>query len=190
MKPKARSRKSTKLSPAAQKARKSEKESTDVTKTITSLIQRSRAALEEGEIETAHQLAYRANLLLPKNSTHVQPIELLGELNIELEKFDDACECFMEAIKRRENVASESFEVGEEAKFLWLGQLSNGETSQKWYLRGIDVLQGILTRTADNELQTKIKIQEQLCSGYCSVTELYLTDLWYTHCILLSSFLV
>ena len=54
MKPKARSRKSTKLSPAAQKARKSEKESTDVTKTITSLIQRSRAALEEGEIETAH----------------------------------------------------------------------------------------------------------------------------------------
>ena len=176
MKPKARSKKSTKLSPAAQKARKSEKESTDTSKPITSLIQRSRAALDEGEVETAHRLASRANLLTPKDSINTQAIELLGELNIELEKFEDARECFLEAIKRRESVGSENFEFGEEGKFLWMGQFSSEEESQKWYLRGIQVLQGILERTTDDEQRTKTR--EKLCTSYCSVTELFLTDLW------------
>lgn len=179
MKPKARSKKSTKLPPAAQKARKSEKESTDTSKSITSLIQRSRAALEEGEIETAHGFASRANFLIPKDSINTQAIELLGELNIELEKFEDACECFLEAIRRRENVAPEDFELGEEGKFLWMGQLSSEEDSQKWYLKGVEVLQGILERTMDDEQRTTIR--EKLCTSYCSVTELFLTDLWYDH---------
>jgi tetratricopeptide (TPR) repeat protein len=177
MKPKARSKKSTKLSPAAQKARKAENKSTDVTKTITSLLQRSRAALEDGEVESAHAIASRACLLLPKDSTDVQAIELLGELDIELEKFEEATECFMEAIKRRGKVDPETFELGEEAKFLWMGQLSTGEESQEWYLRGIEVLQRILEGTTDDEQRKKIK--EKLSTGYCSVTELFLTDLWY-----------
>ena len=176
MKPKARSKKSTKLSPAAQKARKSEKGSTDTSKTITSLIQRSRAALEEGEVETAHGLASRANLLIPKDSINTQALELLGELSIELEKFEDASECFLEAIRRRKNVAPEDFELGEEGKYLWMGQLSSEEESEKWYMRGIEVLQGILERTTNDEQRTKIR--EKLCTSYCSVTELFLTDLW------------
>src|SRR5271169_2269512 len=130
MKPKARSKKSTKLSPAAQKARKAENKSTDTIKTITSLLQRSRAALEDGEVESSHSIASRACLLLPKDSTDVQAIELLGELNIELERFEEAMECFMEAIKRRGKVGPETFELGEEAKFLWTGQLNTGEESQ------------------------------------------------------------
>src|ERR1700694_3691928 len=101
MKPKALS-KSTKLSPAAQKAHKAEK---DTAKTIQSLCLRSRTALEEGELQTAHELASRACGILPKDSPNVHPIELLGEINIEIGEPEQARECFLEAVRRREGVA-------------------------------------------------------------------------------------
>src|ERR1700736_135336 len=118
MKPKALS-KSTKLSPAAQKAQKSQKKTA---KAIASLCSRSRTALEEGELSTAHDFASRACGILPKDSHNVHPIELLGEVNIELGEIEQARECFLEAVRRREGIASENIEAGEEGKFLWLGQ--------------------------------------------------------------------
>jgi tetratricopeptide (TPR) repeat protein len=171
MKPK--SKKSTKLSPAAQKAKKTEKGTTDITKTISSLIARSRAALDDGDLDGAHSLANRACQLLPPDSKNVQCIELLGELNIEAERFGEARECFMEAVRRREGV---EFEVGEEGKFMWLGQLSEGEEARGWYLRGIEVLKQIREDTNDEGVQKKVG--EKLSESYCSVVELYLTDLW------------
>jgi len=177
MKPK--SKKSTKLSPAAQKAKKADKSSSDTAKTIGSLITRSRAALEDGDLEGAHSLATRACQLLPAESTNVQCIELLGELDIELERFDDARQCFLEAVKRRQNVAPEP---GEEGKFLWLGQLSEGEESQGWYLKGIEMLRQILESTGDENIQGRAR--DKLSQSYCSVVELYLTDLWYVRQVL------
>jgi tetratricopeptide (TPR) repeat protein len=171
MKPK--SKKSTKLSPTAQKAKKAEKGTADTTKTIASLIARSRAALEDGDLDGAHTLANRACQLLPPDSKNVQCIELLGELDIEAERFEEARECFLEAVRRREGV---EFEVGEEGKFLWLGQLNEGEEAQGWYLKGIEVLKRILEGTEGEGVRAKAG--EKLSESYCSVVELYLTDLW------------
>ena len=169
MKPK----KSTKLSPAAQKAKRAEKGSSDTAKTIASLITRSRAALEDGDLEGAHSLVTRACQLLSAESTNVQCIELLGELDIELEKFEEARECFLDAVRRRQNVVPEP---GEEGKFLWLGQLSEGKESEGWYLKGIAILQRILESTEDENIRARAR--DKLCESYCSVVELYLTDLW------------
>jgi hypothetical protein len=176
MKPKAKS-KSTKLSPKAQKARKAEKESSNSSKSITSLVQRSRQALEEGDLDLAHNLAYRACQILPKDSSSVNPIELLAEINVELGKFEEAWDCFLEAVNRRDNVAPETLELGEEGKFFWLGQMSSEEDSERWFLQGIEVLQEILGRTADGTVQRLI--HEKLSDGYCSLIELFLTDLWF-----------
>ena len=176
MKPKART-KSTKLSPAAQKARKVEKKSADSDKTIISICQRSRAALTEGDLQLAHDLAFRACEILPKDSTNVDPIELFGEINIELGELGAAFECFSEAVRRRENVSPGSYELGEEGKFLWLGQMSSGDDSERWFLRGIGTLENILGKTTD-ETQRK-HVSERLCNCYCSLIEIFLTDLWW-----------
>jgi len=176
MKPKNKS-KSTRLSPAAQKARKVEKQSSDSAKTISSLMSRSRAALEEGDLQTAHDLAFRTCSLLPNDSPNVHPLELLGEIQIELGEFERARECFLEAVRRREGVAAETFELGEEGKFLWLGQLSTEEDAEKWYLKGVEMLQHILERTREEEHRRRIR--EKVCDVYCSIVELFLTDLWF-----------
>lgn len=176
MKPKAKS-KSTKLSPKAQKARKAENESSSSSKSITSLVQRSRQALEEGDLDLAHNLAYRACQILPENSSNVHPIEHLAEINIELGKFEEAWDCFLEAVKRRENAAPETIELGEEGKFFWLGQMSSGEEAERWFLQGIQVLQQVLGRTTDDIVQRLI--HGKLSDSYCSLIELFLTDLWF-----------
>jgi tetratricopeptide (TPR) repeat protein len=173
MKPKAKS-KSTTLSPVAQKARKT---LADAAKQINSLIQQSRTALEEGELQVAHDLASKACSLLPANSTNTNPIELLGEINIELENFEPALQCFTEAIRRRENVDPETFELGEEGKFLWMGQLDEGDQAENWYTKGLEILQHLLETNTDDDQRNRIR--EKLCSTYCSLIELFLTDLWY-----------
>ena len=173
MKPKAKS-KSTKLSPVAQKARKT---LTDTAKQINSLLQQSRTALEEGELQVAHDLASKACSLLPADSTNTNPIELLGEINIELENFEPALQCFTEAIRRRENVDPETFELGEEGKFLWMGQLDEGDQAENWYNKGVEILQHLLETSPDDNQRKRIR--EKLCSTYCSLIELFLTDLWY-----------
>jgi tetratricopeptide (TPR) repeat protein len=171
MKPKAKS-KSTKLSPAEQKTRKQDQTST---KSITSLCSRARAALEEGEISTAHDLASRACTILPKDSPNVHPIELLGEIQIELGEIEQARECFLEAVRRKEGSGEK--ELGEEGKFLWLGQLSSEEEAEKWYNLGVQVLLRLIDAITEEE---KIKpVKEKISEVYCSLIELYLTDLWY-----------
>jgi hypothetical protein len=174
MKPKTLS-KSTKLSPAAQKAQKVEKETA---KSIVSLCSRSRTALEEGELQTAHELASRACGILPKDSPNVHPIELLGEINIELGEPEQARDCFLEAVRRREGIAGGSSEAGEEGKFLWLGQLSSEEEAEKWYNLGADALIRFLETTTDEEKRRPI--HHKISEVYCSLIELYLTDLWYS----------
>jgi tetratricopeptide (TPR) repeat protein len=173
MKPKTLS-KSTKLSPAAQKAQKAVK---DTAKAIASLCSRSRTALEEGELTTARELASRACEILPKDSPNVHPIELLGEINIELGEPEQARECFLEAVRRREDVAGGKLEAGEEGKFLWLGQLSSEEEAEKWYNLGADTLIRFIESTTDDEKRKPI--HDKICEVYCSLIELYLTDLWY-----------
>jgi tetratricopeptide (TPR) repeat protein len=173
MKPKTLS-KSTKLSPAAQKAQKAGK---DTGKAIASLCLRSRTALEEGELATAHELASRACEILPKDSPNVHPIELLGEINIELGEQEQARECFLEAVRRREGVGGGKLEAGEEGKFLWLGQLSTEEEAEKWYNLGANALIQFIESTTDDEMRKPI--HDKICEVYCSLVELYLTDLWY-----------
>jgi len=171
MKPKAKS-KSTKLSPTEQKARKQDQDST---KSILSLCSRARLSLEQGELSTAHDLASRACALLPKDSPNVHPIELLGEINIELGEIEQARECFLEAVRRKEG--SVERELGEEGKFLWLGQLSSEEEAEKWYVLGVEVLVRLVDGIAEDEKRQSVR--EKISEVYCSLIELYLTDLWY-----------
>jgi hypothetical protein len=176
MKPKNKS-KSTKLSPTAQKAHQVDQDSTDSTKAIVSLCSRSRTALEEGDPNVALELANRACSLLPKGSTNVHPLELVGEITVELGEFERARELFVEAAKRRENVPTDKIELGEEGKFAWLGQMSTAEEAEKWYLRAIDTLKILLEKSSD-DIRRKI-IHRKICVVYCSLVELFLTDLWY-----------
>jgi hypothetical protein len=173
MKPKQKS-KSTKLSPEAQRAKLKAKRTAE---SITDLCSRARSALEDGEIDTAHELATKACGVLKADSPNVHPIELLGEIKIELGEIEQARECFLEAVRRRENVAEQNIEAGEEGKFLWLGQLSSEEEAVKWYNRGVDTLLQLVGTIAGDKQRKPI--HQKISEVYCSLIELYLTDLWY-----------
>jgi hypothetical protein len=105
----------------------------------------------------------------------VHPIELLGEINIELGEIEQARECFLEAVRRKEG--SVERELGEEGKFLWLGQLSSEEEAEKWYVLGVEVLVRLVDGIAEDEKRQSVR--EKISEVYCSLIELYLTDLWY-----------
>lgn len=178
MKPKQKS-KSTKLSPEAQKAKVKAKRAAE---SINELCSRARTALENGELDTAHELATKACSVLKADSPNVHPIELLGEIKIELGEIEQARECFLEAVRRRETVSEQSIEAGEEGKFLWLGQLSSEEEAVKWYTRGAETLLRLVDTITDDEKRKPI--HEKISDVYCSLIELYLTDLWYSSSIL------
>lgn len=69
-------------------------------------------------------------------------------------------------------------ELGEEGKFLWLGQLSSEEEAEKWYNLGVEVLLRLSESVTEEEKRGVVR--EKISEVYCSLIELYLTDLWYS----------
>lgn len=176
MKPKGKT-KSTTLSPESQKARNRAKVNAKRAKeSVTEKCNMARQALAAGDLDAANEWAMGACKLLNEDSVNTEPIELLGEIRIEMGSLETAKECFLEAVRRREVLPLESLEFGDEGKYLWLGQLSTAEEAVDWYTKGTEILLRILDRVKVKEEQ---KVKRKLCEIYCSLVELYLTDLWY-----------
>lgn len=63
-------------------------------------------------------------------------------------------------------------------KYLYLGQLTNGEQAVRYLTKGI----AILTRSGgvgQVGVACEEGHQEQLSSAYCALAEVYLTDIWW-----------
>ena len=67
---------------------------------------------------------------------------------------------------------------GSGERIMCLAQLRVGEESAALYSRGLALLGAELEQTDD--VDTKSNLTQRLCSGWCAVAELYLTDLCFS----------
>src|SRR5579862_7313018 len=177
MRPKGKS-KSTLLSPESQKAKKQAQKQAKASKESVKIhMLYARSDFQKGDLENAHMQAGWACEKLKADDLDTEPIEFLGEIKIELGDLDGARDCFLQAVARKEKGSREILEFGDEAKYLWLGQLSTAEEAVAWYMKGADVLVNVLNKY---EGEAVLHIKRKLSTTYCSLVELYLTDLWYT----------
>lgn len=63
-------------------------------------------------------------------------------------------------------------------KWMFLAQLLQGQSALNAYQTGIQVLTP-KTSTGSQQISPDLETQKQIISAYCSIAELYLTDLWY-----------
>jgi hypothetical protein len=171
MRPKGRT-KSTPLSPESQKAKKeAQKKMKKVKEGLRMHMQNARSYFVQGNLESAHMNAgWACEVVMEENLDDTEPFELLGEIKIDFEDLEGAKECFFEAVRRREKVPVEKSQDGDEAKFQWLGQLSTGQEAVEWYLKGTEVLKVLAQQDSFYRVQ--------LSTTFCSLVEIYLTDLW------------
>ncbi|KAI1001305.1 hypothetical protein K3495_g6893 [Podosphaera aphanis] len=150
------------------------------------LLAQATQLLQQGDLETAAQLATQAFHGLDPESTESLPAyNLLGEIHVELGEIDLARQYFERAaIIDEDGAISENLGGGAE-KFLWLAQLSEqgGHDSVHWFEKGAMTLrvqiQAILenkSRTIDDEA-TLVEKTRKLAVALCSMTEVFMTDL-------------
>lgn len=64
---------------------------------------------------------------------------------------------------------------GEPDKYLYMAQLCGGHEALGFYEKALDLLQ--IEPSADTSKDAALRLKQKLCMAYCSVGELFLTDL-------------
>ncbi|ODV92244.1 hypothetical protein CANCADRAFT_16444, partial [Tortispora caseinolytica NRRL Y-17796] len=96
---------------------------------------------------------------LAKEPDNVELLQMIGEVYFEEARTEDGFKAFAKAAEL-DSDGRYGFE-----KFLWLGQLTGGRESVKWYTKGIEGLR----RTPESK--------DKLCDALISMIELWMTDL-------------
>jgi tetratricopeptide (TPR) repeat protein len=147
------------------------------------LLIQAAAFLQTSQPEEALVHAKRALVALQPTSeptvAALPALNLLGEIYVELGDPDAARDAFTTAVAIDEEGTNDGAE-----KFLWLAQLNEegGNTSVKWFEKGIDVLrreigelEGKLKRPETEETMDEKKVK--IANALCGIAEVYMTDL-------------
>jgi tetratricopeptide (TPR) repeat protein len=124
-------------------------------------LEKAEQLMSETNWELAHAFVTRA---IERAPLLVAGHTLMGELAVQVGDFDTAVASLRTAITLEPNSGAE--------KFMNLGQVVGGDEAAELYARGIAILRAQLAETPDN-----VDVRRSLSSAYCSVAELYLTDL-------------
>jgi tetratricopeptide (TPR) repeat protein len=136
------------------------------------LLAKAESLVDECQPELAIKFFQKAALLEPNNS-EIQ--DAIGELATELDDPSTA----LEAFKRSIELAPKT----NPGKWLYAAQLMEGEESEKYSLQGIACMVELLSSStvgreknmADDDANKLLK--KQICDAFCSLAELYMTDL-------------
>jgi tetratricopeptide (TPR) repeat protein len=96
-------------------------------------------------------------------------LDAAGELCVELGRTEDAVKLLRRSIELRPEDNA--------AKYMNLGQLMAGEDSLNLFQKGIELMQLELAGASSEDPDAANKLKLRLCSGFCSMTEIYMTDL-------------
>eukprot|EP01080_Neovahlkampfia_damariscottae_P000012 gene12-4263_t len=107
------------------------------------------------------------NFCLQKKPDSTEIIELLGTTYMSINDPDSARNCFKKAVKISPKIGY--------SKYMYLGQLSEGKKALDYYNKGISILQAM--KTQQDCVLSSTEIQTYLIDAYCSVAELFMTDL-------------
>jgi tetratricopeptide (TPR) repeat protein len=97
-------------------------------------------------------------------------LDASGEICVQAGRSDDAIKLFTRSIELKPNENS--------CKYMNLGMLAAGHDSLNFYRKGMELMTAELgAATAAGDAAQVAKLKNQLCSGYCSICELHMTDL-------------
>jgi len=130
---------------------------------IPALMEEAQRFLDHGDPESAVQLL-RRGADISKNTPDI--FDLLAEVEMSIGETENAARAWMHVIEQSGNPD----DISHAERWLYIAQLQEGEKSRESYLQGIKLLQA---RAQTNPEQ----YQTQLCTAFCALAELYLTDL-------------
>ncbi|KAG9403110.1 hypothetical protein AC1031_006654 [Aphanomyces cochlioides] len=133
--------------------------------TAAQLLERAEALVDECNPELAVKFFQKAAALEPNNS---EIFDAIGELATEIRDPETALQAFLRSI--------ELAPKHNPGKWLYVAQLVQGEESEKFALQGIAHMSEQLASIPDH-LDTAKLLKKQICDAYCSLGELYMTDL-------------
>jgi len=134
--------------------------------TIDNLLERVQGYVENFEYHMAVKFCERAYEMDPNNT---QVLETFGNVCAEMGDVESAKQHFHKAAELQPFIGH--------VKYLYLGQLSEGLEAVQHYLRAVELLKDNLTISNADPVEV---IKRNISSVYCSLAELYMTDLCMT----------
>lgn len=143
------------------------------------LIASAEAFMASLDVERAAQLYSQAKAQVTDVPKRIQILEKLGECKISLGDQEEARTDFQEAIGLLEQSPHDTLAYHETRSnlYLYAGQLCMEQDALRAYKQGIQSLEACLGMTMDDE--TEKVFRQKMSGAYCTIAELYLTDLCY-----------
>ena len=132
---------------------------------IIHLVETAEALFNEGNLEEAKACYVRAIHFQPDNT---KILDGLAIVDMQLGDVSEALGLL------RSSVALAPTE--NPSKWFYLAQLLSNKESLQAYEQGISLFTQLLSNTTEEESSKMMK--EQVCGAYCSIAELFMTDLW------------
>ncbi|RLN88764.1 hypothetical protein BBJ28_00009386 [Nothophytophthora sp. Chile5] len=130
------------------------------------LVAKAEALVDQCQPELAVQFYEKALLQEPSNTALLDSI---GELSTELDNLERALSAFQQSIALAP--------AQNPAKWLYIAQLVAGEEAEHYTTQGITHFLHELQQHVDPNAPAALVIKKQICEAYCSLGELYMTDL-------------
>ncbi|XP_065187662.1 uncharacterized protein LOC135818229 [Sycon ciliatum] len=133
--------------------------------TVEDLLVKIDGLMETFEFEAAQQFCERA---LQINPNHPQLLDTTAAILLELGNPDQAYEVLCRAVEISPDVGH--------VKYMYLGQMCAGMEGAQHYIKGLSIMESLLA-SQSAAASSQAVAAEEVCAGYCSLAELYLTDL-------------
>ncbi|KAI8082992.1 uncharacterized protein BX664DRAFT_301533 [Halteromyces radiatus] len=134
------------------------------TYTVEDLLPRIQESTDAMDYPMAYAYCEKALQLAP---TDTRILETMGQVEIELEKFADARQHFLQAIQLQPDTGY--------SKYMYLGQLSVEMEAIGAFQKGVDLMM-MEYQQQQQEEETAQLLADKIASALCSMTEIYLTD--------------
>ncbi|XP_034408867.1 probable assembly chaperone of rpl4 isoform X3 [Cyclopterus lumpus] len=144
---------------------------------VLQLLEKTEECMDSFDFEMAGLFCQRA---LDVESTNLQALDMQGHICSELGDTQKAKGAFLHAVELSPDEGH--------SKYLYLGQIHTGQEAVNYYTKGIQVLLSTLDKRAQTtqaqagaaaqpDEDTELPTAKDVCVAYCSMAEIYLTDL-------------
>lgn len=133
---------------------------------VDDLLPRIQENIDAMDYPMAYAFCEKALALAP---TDIRVLEPLGQVEIELEKFPEARQHFLQAIQLQPDTGY--------SKYMYLGQLSVEKEAIGAFQKGVDLMLAERQQRGDQDEESQL-LAQKVATALCSMTEIYLTDCW------------
>lgn len=146
------------------------------------LMAAAEASMTALDVQQAAKLYFQARSQVTDVPVRLQVLEKLGECHVSLGNQDEAKQYFQEALSLLEQTSAKdgatlAYHETRSNLYLYTGQLCMEHEALQAYKNGIQSLEACLSLAMDDE--TEKTLHQKISGAYCTVAELYLTDLCY-----------